>query len=160
MKHNVRLLEFNMCAMMGAASLITGLFASISVGAQSEKAPQRIVFARGATTARATGYLRGRHDSASFVLRATAGQHMRIEIDARGATHGGVFSPSGQGGVQPGGVVFDDTINETGDYRIVVSESQMAELWRGNFALKIAILPRGVSSPATANYEKYGGKYP
>lgn len=155
MKHNLRLLAFNLCAM-----IITAVIASISVAAQSEKAPQRIVFARGATTARATGYLRGRHDSASFVLRATAGQHMRVEIDARGATRGGVFSPSGQGEVQPGGVIFDDTINETGDYRIVVSESQMAEPWRGNFTVKIEILPRGVSSPEPSNYEKYVGKYP
>jgi len=160
MKHNVRLLEFNMCAMMGAASLITGLFASISVGAQSEKAPQRIVFARGATTARATGYLRGRRDAASFVLRASAGQHMRVEIDARGAIHGGVFSPSGKGEIQPGGVIFDDTIDETGDYRIIVSESQMGEPWHGSFTLKIEILARGGSSRDPSDYEKFVGKYP
>src|SRR5215831_2809792 len=126
MKHNVRLIAFTLCAMIGATSLLTRAVASISIAAQSEKTPQRIVFARGATTARATGYLRGRGDSASFVLRASAGQHMRVEINARGATHGGVFFPSGKGEVQPGGVVFDQAIDETGDYRIVVSESQMA----------------------------------
>ena len=51
--------------------------AFVTASAQSERAPQRIVFARGATVARATGYLRGRRDSAWFVLRLGAGQHMR-----------------------------------------------------------------------------------
>jgi hypothetical protein len=45
--------------------LVGAVFASAL--AQNEKAPQRIVFARGATTAHATGYLCGLHDSASFV---------------------------------------------------------------------------------------------
>src|SRR5438477_2355204 len=84
--------------------------ASISASAQTERAPQRIVFARGATVARATGYLRGMRDSAWFVLRLGAGQHMRVEIDARGATHGTVISPSGRQGTQPGAVVFDDDL--------------------------------------------------
>ena len=124
MNHKTR--TFNLgCYPIGSTILIS--VAGLTVCSQSEKAPQRIVFARGATSARATGYLRGRRDSASFVLRASAGQHMRVEIDARGASHGGVFSPSGKGEVQPGGFVFDDTVDETGDYRIVVSESPMAE---------------------------------
>lgn len=160
MKHNVRLLEFNMCAMIGAASLVAGVVASISVAAQTEKPPQRIVFARGATTAHATGYLRGRRDSASFVLRASSGQRMRVEIDGRGAIHGGVFAPSGKGEIQPGRVIFDDTIDETGDYRIIVSESQMGEPWHGSFTLKIEILPQGASNPEPSDYEKYVGKYP
>jgi hypothetical protein len=160
MKQKVRRLELNMCAMIGAASLITAVLASISVAAQSEKAAQRIVFARGATTARATGYLRGLRDSASFVLRASAGQHMRVEIAARGATHCGVFYPSGRGEVHPGGVVFDDTIDETGDYKIVVSESQMAEPWHGNFTVKIEIVSGGHAGPEPSAYEHYVGKYP
>src|SRR5437763_9351821 len=58
------------------------LVASISASAQCERAPQRIVFARGATVARARGYLRGMRDSAWFVLHAGAGQYMRININA------------------------------------------------------------------------------
>ena len=134
--------------------------AFVNVSAQSERAPQRIVFAHGATVARATGYLRGMRDSAWFVLRAGAGQHMRVEIDARGGTHGTVISPSGKQETQPGGVVFDDNLDETGDYKIGVSESNMGDSWRGNFTLKVEVLPRGQSTPESSNLERYVGKYP
>lgn len=127
---------------------------------QTEKAPQRIVFARGATVATARGYLRNHADSAWFVLRAGAGQHMRVEIEGGKATHGTVIYPSGKQQTQPGGLVFDETIDETGDYKIGVSESPMAEGWRGNFTVKVEILPKGQSSPAPSNYENYVGKYP
>lgn len=136
------------------------VFAFVTASAQTERAPQRIVFARGATVARATGYLRGNRDSAWFVLRASAGQHMRVNINARDATHGTVISPSGQQETQPGGVVFDDDLKETGDYKIGVSESPMANAWRGNFTVVVEILPRGQSAPQTSNLERYVGKYP
>ena len=134
--------------------------AFVTASAQSERAPQRIVFARGATVARATGYLRGMRDSAWFVLRLGAGQHMRVEIDARGATHGTVISPSGKQETQPGAVVFDDNLDETGDYKIGVSESNMGDSWRGSFTLKVEVLPRGQSTPESSNLERYVGKYP
>src|SRR6476619_532257 len=100
-----------------ASSLLVIAACLITASAQTERAPQRIVFARGATVARATGYLRGNRDSAWVVLRANAGQHMRVNITARDATHGTVISPSGQQETQPGGVVFDDNLTETGDYK-------------------------------------------
>ena len=134
--------------------------AFVTASAQTERAPQRIVFARGATVARATGYLRGNRDSAWFVLRASTGQHMRVSINARDATHGTVISPSGQQETQPGGVVFDDDLSETGDYKIGVSESPMANAWRGNFTVVVEILPRGQATPQTSNLERYVGKYP
>src|SRR5436853_3983160 len=96
------------------------VFAFVTASAQTERAPQRIVFARGATVARATGYLRGNRDAAWFVLRASAGQHMRITINARDATRGTVIYPSGKQEGQPGGRFFDDNIDETGDYKIGV----------------------------------------
>src|SRR5262245_48971186 len=122
MKHRV---NFPMQAIIAAASLVVASAASIAASAQTEKAPQRITFARDATVASASGYLRGIRDSAWFVLRAGADQHMRVEIDAVGATRGTVIYPSGKQDGQPGGVIFDNTIEETGDYKIVVSESQM-----------------------------------
>jgi hypothetical protein len=121
---------------------------------------QRITFARGATVARATGYLRGIRDEAFFVLRASAGQHMRVEIKGAGATRGSVIFPSGREDGQPGGVIFDDNIDETGDYRIRVTESQMAESWRGSFSIKVEILRRGQSGPGSSNLGRYAGKYP
>jgi hypothetical protein len=124
-------------------------------------AQTRIYFAPGATRATARGYLRGINDAAVFVLRAKAGQHMRVEINGRGATRGMVIFPSGKQDGQPGGVVFDDTIDETGDYRIRVTESSMANAWRGSFTLKIEILPPGQSSgPGTSDLARYVGQYP
>ena len=142
------------------ASLLLIVAASLTASAQTERAPRRIMFARGATVARASGYLRGNRDSAWFVLRAGAGQHMRVSINARDATHGTVISPTGKQETQPGGVVFDDDLSETGDYKIGVSESPMANSWRGNFTVVVEILPRGQSTPRTSNLERYVGKYP
>ncbi|MFS8085988.1 MAG: hypothetical protein ACMG6H_10190, partial [Acidobacteriota bacterium] len=73
--------------------------------AQAQKPAQRVSFARGATVARARGYLRGVRDEALFVLRAKAGQHMRVEISGRGPTRGVVTFPSGKQDGSPGGVV-------------------------------------------------------
>jgi len=129
--------------------------------APAQKKPQRVSFARGATVARVTGHLSGVGDEAVFVLRAGRGQHMRVEITGRGATRGVVIFPSGKQDGGPGGVVFDDKIDETGDYRIRVTESSMANAWRGSFVLKINILPAVQSSGAnTSELERYAGQYP
>lgn len=149
--------KFSCCSL--AAALVI-LFSNSLVSAQT-----RIYFAPGATRATARGYLRGINDAAVFVLRAKAGQHMRIEINGRGATRGMVIFPSGKEDGAPGGVVFDDKIDETGDYRIRVTESSMANAWRGSFTLKIDIPPAGQSSgtdsaEGTSDLGRYVGKYP
>ncbi len=99
----------------------------------------RIKFKRGATSATASGWLNKVGDQAYFVLTARAGQHMRVTINGRGATRGVVTFPSGKEDGQPGGVIFDDRLDETGDYRIRVTESQMGESWRGRFTVKVEI---------------------
>ena len=119
------------------------LFSSLAGSTAQAKAPRRIVFARGATVARATGYLRGVGDEARFVLRAKSGQHMRIEIRGRGPTRGVVVFPSGKQDGGPGGVIYDGVIDESGDYKIRVTESSMAEAWRGRFILIVRVLPVG-----------------
>jgi len=141
---------------------LTLLFAGalLSPSAQTQSAPRRITFARGATVARATGYLRGVRDEKWFVLRARANQHMRVEIKGRGATRGVLYFPSGRQDGGPGGVIFDDVIDENGDYRIRVTESSMANAWRGSFTVTVEILPPGQSSPANINLQSYAGKYP
>src|SRR2546425_11243556 len=162
MNHQTRIFKLSLAAMIVAALLISS--DSIS-SVRAQKAPQRVTFARGATGARATGYLRGMNDAAEFVLRAKAGQHMRVEINARGATRGMVTFPSGKQEGAPGGVIFDDNIDENGDYRIGVSESSMGDAWRGRFVLKVEILPPGQSSgsdsgASTADLARYVGQYP
>src|SRR5712664_4410138 len=99
------------------------LAAIITLTSLATFAQTRVYFACGATRATARGYLRGIRDEANFVLRARAGQHMRVEIRGRGATRGMVTFPSGQGDGGPGGVVFDGLLPATGDYGIRVTES-------------------------------------
>ena len=157
MNHKMRIFNLSMSAMIVGAFLISSV--------RAQKAPQRVTFARGATVARARGYLRGMNDAAEFVLRAKAGQHMRVEVSARGATRGMVTFPSGKQEGAPGGVFFDDDIDESGDYRIGVSESSMGDAWRGSIVLKIEILPprqsNGSDSAAsTAGLARYVGQYP
>jgi hypothetical protein len=157
MNHKTRSLSWTLAVLVTAAFLISP--------AVAQKAPQRVTFARGATVARATGYLRGINDEAVFVLRAKAGQHMRVEVNARGATRGIVIFPSGKQDGQPGGVIFDDNIDEAGDYHIRVTESSMGDSWRGSFVLKVEILSSGRSNgsgsgSATTDLARYVGQYP
>src|SRR3989441_13244042 len=123
-----------------AAVTLTIFIALSTVTAQT---PTRINFARGANRGTARGYLRGVHDEVFFVLRAQANQRMRVDINGHGATRGVVIFPSGKQDGGPGGVVVDDKIDETGDYRIRVTESSMANAWRGNFTVIIDIVSEG-----------------
>lgn len=136
------------------------VIASVCASAQTKLAPQRIIFARGATIARATGYLRHIHDELWFVVRASAGQHMRVEINGADSTRGVVVFPSGRQDGGPGGMIFNDVIDENGDYKIRVSESSMGEMWRGKVVVTVEILRRGQVSPESSVLEKYVGKYP
>jgi len=162
MNHKTRIHNLSLSAMIVGAVL----FSADSISSvRAQKAPQRVTFARGATVARATGYLRGMNDYAVFVLGAKAGQHMRVEINALGATRGMVIFPSGKQDGAPGGLIFDDDIDENGDYRIRVTESSMGDAWRGRFVLKVEILPRGQSSgsgssASTSDLTRYVGQYP
>jgi hypothetical protein len=134
--------------------------AIVSAWAQTENSPRRIVFARGATVGRASGYLRGIRDRAFFVVRLNSGQHIRVEISSRGATRGVLIWPSGKQEGGPGGVIFDGDTDETGDYKVSVGESMMADAWRGPITVKVEALPRGQANPSDANLVAYIGKYP
>jgi len=143
--------------------LTAALTICIVLGTVNAQAPTRITFARGATRATARGYLRGVRDEVFFVLRAQANQHMRVEISGRGPTRGVVIFPSGKQDGGPGGVVFDDKIDETGDYRIRVTESSMANAWRGNFTVTVDVVSEGSNAGPTNDNQKlarYAGRYP
>jgi hypothetical protein len=140
------------------------MVALIAFAASSVDAQTRVYFARGATRATVRGYLRGIRDEANYILKAKAGQHMRVEIRGRGATRGTITFPSGQGDGGPGGVVFDGILPDNGDYRIRVTESSMAEAWRGNFTLIIDVTGAGgLSEPKGRDNRdliSYVGRYP
>ena len=116
------------------------LFSFLNVAATVPSKEIRIRFKKGATKTVVTGRLKGINDEVVFVLRARAGQHMRVNIKGKGATRGVVIFPSGQQDGGPGGLIFDGEITENGDYRIRVTESSMAEAWRGTFTLKVEIV--------------------
>lgn len=132
----------------------------IAAFAQTERAPQRIVFARGATVGRASSYLRGIRDQTWFVVRLGSHQHIRVQIEARGSTRGALIWPSGKQDGGPGGVIYDGDTDEAGDYKISVGESRMGEAWSGRVTVVVEALPRGETSPESANLEGYVGKYP
>ncbi len=115
------------------------LLPCLQAGTIEAKKARRITFKSGATTARVNGSLKGINDEALFVLRARKGQHMRVNINGEGPTRGMVTFPSGGQDGAPGGVIYDDVLPETGDYRIRVIESQMGEAWRGSFVLEVEI---------------------
>jgi|GEM_PF-666955 len=142
------------------AAMITAVFIISSASAQ--KAPQRVYFARGATEARATGYLRGIRDEATFVLLARAGQHMRVDVRGRGATRGTVIFPNGQQDGAPGGVIFDGILPVSGDYHIRVTESSMANAWSGPITVIINVVSEGSDGPREVGRDlaRYAGKYP
>src|ERR1051325_11039702 len=136
------------------------LFIVASASAQTENSPRRITFARGATLARSTGYLGGMHAESWFVLRLSAGQHLRVKIAAHGATRGVLFWPSGKQDGGPGGVIYDGDVDENGDYKIAATESLMGEALPGALTVTVEALPRGQASPDPSALEKYAGKYP
>ncbi len=139
-----------------SCSLFVAIMACAGLTASGQT---RVYFARGATRATVRGYLNGIHDEANFVLRAKAGQHMRVNIRGRGATRGMVTFPSGQGDGGPGGVIFDGILPDTGDYGIRVTESSMANPWRGSFTVVIDVVSEG-SSSGNQDLSRYAGRYP
>ena len=105
----------------------------------SARCPNPIFFRPGATSVRRFGRLFGINDKRFFMLRAHAGQHMKVTITGAGPTRGIVFFPLGGSSGMPGGVVFDQNLTQTGSYIIEVEESSMGTAWVGDFRLDISV---------------------
>jgi len=101
--------------------------------------PIRIVFRRGGYTGQARSTLTGQGQERWFVVRAQAGQTMVVVVNGKGATGGTVYFPGGGQDGGPGGRVFDGTLPASGDYRIRVTESLMAEAWSGRVDVVVLI---------------------
>ena len=101
---------------------------------------KRIRFQRGRTSAEVIGRFTPKVTDNVFVVRASKGQHMKVEINPLAPnliTAGTVDSPSGKSDGAPGGVIFDSNLTETGDYEIHVFERQQD--LPGRFALRVEI---------------------
>jgi hypothetical protein len=101
--------------------------------------PIRISFARGAYSGHASSTLTGITSNRWFVVRARANQSMIVIVKGAGPTRGIVHFPNGQFDGQPGGRIFDDRLPVSGNYRIEVTESPMAEAWRGRVTVIVVI---------------------
>lgn len=120
---------------IGAGSVLAGLFLLAAVGTAGAATP--ITFRHGQTHAYAYGRLRGIHSQARFTFHAHMGQHVKVKVTGRGPTRGVVTSPQGQQDGSPGGVVFDETVTQTGRYRLLVTEDSMAEAWHGRVRVDV-----------------------
>lgn len=124
------------------AALVAVLLLCVSqVTAITVQPVRRIRFKPGTTSARLKGKLSGMSDKAIFVIRVRAGQHLAAEVQSKNYAHVSMTSPSGQEGdqdMQGTHTGFDST--EAGDYRIIVTESQKADPWKGTFYLNVTVL--------------------
>ena len=102
-------------------------------------AEQKIVFKRGAIQSVSSGRLNSVTDELRFVVRARAGQRMRLSLEADGPTRGTVVMPNGDESGEPGELFFDDVLPADGDYRIRITESSMGMGWAGRVKLHIRI---------------------
>ena len=120
----------------GLCSIVIAL--ALHAGAASDR---WLVFKRGQTHAIVEGRITRGNPRVCFSVRGRAGQHMTVRIVPHGElrTSGHVVSPSGKSDGGPGGIVFDDTVQETGVYRICVEPRQQSQ--PGSFRLEITVTP-------------------
>lgn len=121
-------------AAAGAPALVTAACVRGSAAC-----PIRIRFAPGAYTAQARAVLTRQGMERWFVVRARAGQTMIVIVNGKGATGGEVHFPGGGQDGGPGGRIYDGSLPATGDYRIRVTESLMAEGWKGPVDVVVVI---------------------
>jgi len=97
-----------------------------------------LTLAPGQTSIAVCGRFRRPDGVANFLLHARVHQHLllRIEpLEPKLITAGLVVSPSGTTDGGPGGLIFDNDLNESGVYRIVVETRQHSG--PGTFRLQI-----------------------
>ena len=81
---------------------------------------------------------------ANFLISAKTGQLMVLVLSSPGAARAEIKSPDGKSDGQPvgnGGVIFSKTLTITGDYKIRISKSLMAEPWAGQIILTVVVQP-------------------
>jgi len=76
-----------------------------------------------------------------FVFHAFSGTKLKVELSGDGPLRGILLYPSGHQDGSPGGVIFDDTLSETGKYHLQVTESSMGDTWKGKFQVELSVAP-------------------
>ncbi len=81
---------------------------------------------------------------ANFIISAKQGQLMVLVLSSPGAARADINSPDGKSDGQlvgNGGVIFSKTLTSTGDYKIRISKSPIAEPWAGQIILTAVVQP-------------------
>ena len=125
------------------AVLAMTLVAIFSLASYGQRAA-RIKFARGATSAVASGNLNSYRGTKSFVIRVRAGQTLRTSQIRSAANPVTVYikDPSGEDvGDSDASCNNRREISPTtaGDYRIEVVECRKADPWRGSFRIRVTV---------------------
>lgn len=104
-----------------------------------------IQFIPGALSAQAPGHFSGAGGQAVFTVQAEAGQFMIVNVIPQTpglGTQGVVLFPGGGQTGGPGGVVMNQTLQQSGTYTIQAGQHQMASnLPEGNLLVEVIILP-------------------
>ncbi|MDQ3062498.1 MAG: hypothetical protein M3R14_06485 [Acidobacteriota bacterium] len=126
--------------------LFTFILLAVPMSTFGQKAV-RVKFAKDATTAIATGSLKGYKSKAVvFVIRVKAGQTLTVEQlipdNSTNYTTFGITNPSGEDVTDAEANCNNHkTIENTvaGDYRIEVTECGKADAWSGSFKIKFTV---------------------
>jgi hypothetical protein len=121
-----------------------------------------IEFKNGAYTAQMKGKFTKADEEMEFNVKAEKGQRMIVNILPLSeglATAGTVSSPNGENDGQPGGLVMNSVLKESGYYKIRVTQRPTDHKLPAEFMVEVSLLPSFVNDeivkekPA-ANYEK------
>lgn len=115
-----------------------------------------IQFLPGAMSAQVPGYITSMGQQLSYSVQAEAGQFMVVNVISLTSgmgTEGSVQFPGGGGTGQPGPLIMNQTLPQSGTYTIQVAQDQMASnMSQGNVMVEVIILPaQVVSNPSTSN---------
>jgi len=132
--------QFTRLALLAISVMALTVILTVDSPAQ---AASRVRFARGAVSAVAAGSLNGYRDKRIFVIKVRAGQTLTTEqVGGRPITVE-VIKPDGQPFEGDMDLSCHNrhevTPTEAGDYRLVVTECQKADRWRGRFRLKVTV---------------------
>lgn len=121
-----------------------------------------IKFQNGAYSAQVKGKFAKIDDDVTFNVKAEKGQRMIVNI--RGiseglGTAGTITSPSGEDDGQPGGLVMNSVLKESGYYKIRVTQRPTEHKFPAEFMVEVILLPSFVNDEIvkekpSASYEK------
>jgi hypothetical protein len=115
---------------------------SVSLKSSDKIIPVRI--ARGELSVHISGRFTPRNAEHWYRIDAKAGQRMIINLISRSegmSTAGVVRSPSGEQDGQPGGVIYDHILKESGAYLLRVFPHQMASKLIGDYSAEVIVFP-------------------